>query len=316
MALNFPFNGLHSEDNKGKAVTFDYGMFIKRILVTGANGQLGNEMRLLASEHREFDFDFTDIQELDLTDENAVIEYCKKTMPSYIINCAAYTAVEKAEDNEDICYKINRDAVGNLAKAAKEVDAKILHISTDYVFDGSNTVPYVETDPVCPVSVYGKSKLAGEEILQSICTDSVILRTAWLYSPFGGNFVKTMLRLGKEKPSINVVSDQYGSPTYAGDLASALMKIISESEKGNFKPGIYNFTDEGTCSWYEFTLSIHKLAGISGCKVLPVKTDEYPSRVKRPAYSVLNKNKIKTVYGIEIPNWEASLAICISKLND
>jgi dTDP-4-dehydrorhamnose reductase len=317
MAVHFPFTGLQTEeDKKGDTIQFEYGLYVKRILVTGANGQLGNEMRLLAASHPEFTFDFTDIAELDLCNESAVFEYCTKTKPSYIVNCAAYTAVEKAEDDAELSRKVNRDAVENLAKAAKAVKAKILHVSTDYVFDGTNTVPYEETDPVCPVSVYGKTKLAGEKVLQSICPESVIVRTAWLYSTFGNNFVKTMIRLGKNRPTLDVVSDQVGTPTYAGDLASALLQIIEASEKGKFVPGIFHFTNEGICSWYDFALCIHKFAGITTCKVSPVATKDYPAKVKRPAYSVLSKKKIKAVYGIIIPDWETSLVTCISKLND
>jgi dTDP-4-dehydrorhamnose reductase len=315
MAIQFPHTGIFDEKQDNNAVVFGYGLYIKKILVTGANGQLGNEIRLLAEQYTEFDFDFTDINELDLCHPEAVLDYCEKLQPAYIINCAAYTAVDKAEDDVELCYKVNRDAVENLAKAATAVGARILHVSTDYVFDGSNTTPYMESDPVCPASVYGKSKLEGENVLRQYCPDSVIVRTAWLYSTFGNNFVKTMLRLGKEKETISVVTDQIGSPTYAGDLALALMKIVSDSECGRFQPGIYHYSNEGVCSWFEFTLKIHELASITTCKVLPVLAKDYPSKVNRPAYSVLSKLKIKTNYGLSIPNWETSLAACISKLS-
>ncbi|HET9571138.1 MAG TPA: dTDP-4-dehydrorhamnose reductase [Bacteroidales bacterium] len=296
------------------AATFEFGLFRKRILITGANGQLGNEMRLLANEYEEFTFDFTDIAELDLCNAEAVMEYCESTRPSYIVNCAAYTAVDRAEDEIELCRKVNRDAVENLAKAATAVGAKMLHVSTDYVFDGTNKTPYLETDPVCPVSAYGQTKLEGEEALKANCKDFVILRTAWLYSIYGNNFVKTMIRLGKERESLNVVSDQVGSPTYARDLADALMDIVSASERGNFIPGIYHYSNEGVCSWYEFTLKIHKLADITSCKVNPVETKDYPTKAARPAYSVLSKDKIKADYDIHIPTWEESLADCIAKL--
>lgn len=296
------------------AATFEYGLYLKRILITGANGQLGNEMRLLAKEYDSFEFDFTDIAELDLCNAEAVLEYCERSKPSYIINCAAYTAVDKAEDDIELCRKVNRDAVENLAKAATAVGAKVLHVSTDYVFDGSNTTPYLETDPVCPASAYGRTKLEGEQALQANCNDHVIVRTAWLYSEFGNNFVKTMIRLGKERETLSVVSDQIGTPTYARDLADALMDIVTAAEKGNFIPGIYHYSNEGVCSWYEFTLKIHELAGITTCQVSPIASKDYPAKAPRPAYSVLSKEKIKADYGIYIPAWEESLADCIERL--
>lgn len=317
MAITFPLAGVLGEDKeRGKVMEFEFGLYVKRILVTGANGQLGNEMRTLVSTFPEFTFDFTDIGELDLSDSENLIEYCKQTMPAYIINCAAYTAVDKAEDDVELCYKVNQKAVENVANAAKAINAKVLHVSTDYVFDGSGNIPYDETDPECPVSVYGKSKLAGEASLMEICSDYVILRTGWLYSIYGNNFVKTMIRLGHEREKINVVSDQIGTPTYGADLAQALMQIIISSEKGNFIPGIFNYSNEGVCSWYDFTIAIHKLAGITSCQVIPIGTKDYPTKAERPAYSVLNKSKIKATYGITIPQWETSLAVCISKLND
>jgi len=314
MAIQYPLGGVLHEESGGKAVVFEYGLYMKRILITGANGQLGNEMRLLADQFPDFTFDFTDIDELDLCNAETVLEYCISTKPSYIINCAAYTAVDNAEDNIGLCTKVNRDAVENIAKAAREVNAKVLHVSTDYVFDGTNHTPYVETDAVCPNSVYGKTKLEGEQVLQKFCPESVIVRTAWLYSIFGNNFVKTMIRMGKEREKLTVIFDQIGTPTYAGDLASALMQIVVSAEKGHFTPGIFHYSNEGVCSWYDFTISIHKLAGITTCQVLPIETKDYPAKAARPAYSVLNKAKIKAVYGITIPHWETSLAACIAKL--
>lgn len=313
MPLAYPLNPIFKESS-GNDATFDMGLFVKKILVTGANGQLGNEMRLLANVYRDFDFYFTDIAELDLCNAEAVMEYCQDIRPAYIINCAAYTAVDKAEDDTELCWKVNKDAVTNIAKAAKATNAKVLHVSTDYVFDGTNTTPYIESDKVCPTSAYGQSKLDGELTLQENCPNSVIVRTAWLYSIYGNNFVKTMIRLGKEKESINVVSDQIGSPTYAADLAAALMKIISSSEKGNFISGVYHYSDEGVCSWYEFTLKIHELAGITTCKVHPIPSKEYPTKATRPAYSVLSKEKIRADYGVTVPQWEESLAACIALL--
>ena len=314
MGISFPLTGVFDENKDRNAAVFEYGLYLKRILITGANGQLGNEMRLLADEYENFTFDFTDIAELDLCNAEDVMEYCERTKPSYIINCAAYTAVDRAEDDIELCRKVNRDAVENLAKAATAIGAKILHVSTDYVFDGTNTTPYLETDPVCPASTYGRTKLEGEQALGANCKDFVILRTAWLYSIYGNNFVKTMIRLGKEKETLSVVFDQVGTPTYARDLADALMDIVSASEKGNFIPGIYHYSNEGICSWYEFTLKIHELAGITTCKVSPIAAKDYPAKAARPAYSVLSKEKIKADYGIHIPTWEESLADCIAKL--
>ncbi len=312
MGIAFPLTGI--KESTENAAVFEYGLVLKRILITGANGQLGNEMRLLANEYEQFTFDFTDIAELDLCNVEAVMEYCERTMPSYIINCAAYTAVDKAEDEIELCRKVNRDAVENLAKAASKVGAKVLHVSTDYVFDGTNTTPYLETDPVCPVSAYGNTKLEGEQALVANCKDYVILRTAWLYSIYGNNFVKTMIRLGKERESLSVVADQVGTPTYARDLADALMDIVNASEKGNFIPGIYHYSNDGVCSWYDFTVKIHELAGIITCTVKPIETKDYPTKATRPAYSVLSKEKIKADYGIHIPTWEESLSDCIAKL--
>lgn len=312
MGIAYPFTGMKEKDKN--AATFEYGLFMKRILITGANGQLGNEMRLLAAEYEQFQFDFTDIAELDLCNAEAVLDYCSQTKPAYIINCAAYTAVDKAEDEIERCRMVNRDAVENLAKAATVVGAKVLHVSTDYVFDGTNTTPYLETDPVCPASAYGRTKLEGEEVLQAFCKDFIILRTAWLYSIYGTNFVKTMIRLGKERETLSVVSDQVGTPTYARDLADALMDIVTAAEKGNFIPGIYHYSNEGICSWFDFTLKIHELAGITTCQVSPIASKDYPAKAPRPAYSVLSKDKIKADYGIHIPTWEDSLADCIAKL--
>ena len=286
----------------------------KAILVTGANGQLGNEMRLLEERFPQFCFYFTDIQELDLQIPEAVMQYFAQIKPSYLVNCAAYTAVDKAESDTDLCFSINSYAVRNLALAAKKFNTTVLHVSTDYVFDGNQATPYKETDPVCPVSVYGKSKLEGEQALIEICPESsVIVRTAWLYSGFGNNFVKTMIRLGREKSELKVVDDQLGSPTYAADLAGALMKIIECSESGHFIPGIYHYSNKGVCSWYEFALKIHQLTGITGCKVLPIPAAEYPAAAKRPAYSLLDKSKIIKNYGVAVPLWTESLEACLQK---
>lgn len=283
------------------------------ILVTGANGQLGNEIRTISSGYDNFQFFFTDVEELDITDLDATDIFVANNSIKYIINCAAYTAVDKAEDNKELCYKINKDAVINLGTAANKNGAKVIHISTDYVYDGTATKPYIESDKVNPQSVYGKSKYEGEKGLQSVCPENIIIRTAWLYSIYGNNFVKTMIKYGKERDELNVVADQTGTPTYAADLADAIIRIINVSENDSFKSGIYHYSDEGVTTWYDFTLAIHKLAGIT-CKVNPITTELYPTKAKRPQYSVLDKAKIKNTFNLQIPNWEESLKICISKL--
>lgn len=283
---------------------------MKNILVTGANGQLGNEMRVLSTEHKEYDYFFTDVAELDICNEQAVMAFVKQNNIHVIVNCAAYTAVDKAEDNLALCTKLNSDAVGYLARAAEANQAEFIQISTDYVFDGTNHLPYKESDPTCPNSVYGVTKLAGETNALADCQKAMVIRTAWLYSTFGNNFVKTMIRLGKEREALGVVFDQIGTPTYARDLARAIFAAI---HKG-VVPGVYHFSDEGVCSWYDFTKAIHRIAGITTCKVSPLHTDEYPAKAPRPHYSVLDKTKIKTTYSIEIPHWEESLEACISLL--
>lgn len=288
---------------------------MKNILITGANGQLGNEIQLLAKQYTDYNFIFTDVDTLDICDKEAVLAFVQTNKINYILNCAAYTAVDNAEDNEALCAKINCDAVRNLGEAATSVGAKVIHVSTDYVFDGTNYMPYTEDAPTCPKSVYGQTKLNGEQALFKVCPESAVIRTAWLYSEFGNNFVKTMLRLGNEREQLGVIFDQVGTPTYAADLASAIMVIVTSAEAGNFHPGIYHFSDEGACSWYDFTVSILKLAGITSCKVKPIETKDYPTKASRPHYSVLNKGKIKNTYGISIPHWEVSLQKCLNRLN-
>ena len=283
---------------------------MKKILITGANGQLGNEIRVASGQFPQFRFFFTDVTELDICNREAVQAYMAENHMDGIVNCAAYTAVDKAEDDAETCYRINRDAVKNLAEAAREYKLDIIHVSTDYVFDGKSYLPYTEVMPVYPSSVYGKSKLEGERILMEICPEAVIVRTSWLYSSFGNNFVKTMLRLGQERDKLNVIFDQVGTPTYAADLAVALLSILAA---GKPAAGIYHYSNEGVCSWYDFTRSIHRLAGIS-CDLVPIESKEYPVRTPRPHFSVLNKAKIKQTYGIEIPHWEDSLEKCIRLL--
>ena len=283
---------------------------MKNVLITGANGQLGNEMRILSAENSEYTYFFTDVAELDICNEQAVSDFVKANDINVIVNCAAYTAVDNAEDNVELCTKLNADAVGYLAKAAEGNGAEFIQISTDYVFDGTAHIPYQETEQTCPNSVYGKTKLAGEQNALSLCSCSMVIRTAWLYSTFGNNFVKTMIRLGKERDSLGVIFDQIGTPTYARDLARAIFAAIRQG----VVPGVYHFSNEGVCSWYDFTKAIHRLAGITTCSVKPLHTSEYPTKAKRPHYSVLDKTKIKETYHIEIPYWMDSLQSCIAEL--
>ena len=280
------------------------------ILVTGANGQLGNEMQVLARENLQHTYFFTDVQELDICDEQAVYAYVSEHKIDIIVNCAAYTAVDKAEDNVELCDKLNNIAPGYLARAAQANGAAMIQVSTDYVFDGTAHIPYTEEEPTCPASVYGSTKLAGEQNVMDHCEKAMVSRTAWLYSIYGNNFVKTMIRLGQERDSLGVIFDQIGTPTYANDLAQAIFAAIN---KGVVR-GIYHFSDEGVCSWYDFTIAIHRLAGIASCKVKPLHTADYPAKAPRPHYSVLDKTKIKDTFGIEIPHWEESLKRCINQL--
>ena len=282
------------------------------ILITGCNGQLGNEMQLLEKELPQHTFFNTDVQELDITNKPAVMRFVVDNAIDGIVNCAAYTAVDKAEENQQLCGLLNSLAPAFLAEAIEQRGGWLIQISTDYVFDGTNHRPYVETDPVCPNSTYGRTKLEGEQEAQRACRHTMIIRTAWLYSTFGSNFVKTMIRLGKEKPELGVIFDQIGTPTYARDLAVAIFAAIGQG----VKPGTYHFSNEGVTSWYDFTKAIHRLAGITDCRVRPLHTAEYPTPATRPYYSVLDKTKIKQTYGLEIPHWEESLAECIAKLQN
>ncbi|MFT4168512.1 MAG: dTDP-4-dehydrorhamnose reductase [Dysgonomonas sp.] len=313
------FSGNKQADDQDETAknTFIFQLYPKNVLVTGANGQLGSELRRATADHNDIlNFIFTDVAELDITDIQAVDEFVKNNKIRYIINCAAYTAVDKAEDDTELCYKINKDAVRNLGIAAANNQAKVIHVSTDYVFDGTGSRPYTESDQICPKSVYGKSKQEGESALLEACADSIIIRTAWLYSIFGNNFVKTMIKLGKERESLNVVADQTGTPTNAADLAKAIVKILDYSEaNSHFKAGIYHYSNEGITTWYDFTKAIHHDAGITTCKVNPISTDQYPTRASRPQYSVLDKSKIKAAFGIQIPQWEDSLRVCITELS-
>lgn len=280
------------------------------ILITGCNGQLGNEMQLQERLHTEHTYFNTDVQDLDITNKKAVEDYVEQNKIDCIVNCAAYTAVDKAESNKELCTLLNTEAPAYLAAAVERRGGAMIQISTDYVFNGTNHTPYVETDEPQPDSVYGSTKLAGEINVQRHCKRTMIIRTAWLYSTFGNNFVKTMIRLGKEKPELGVIFDQIGTPTYARDLAVAIMAAIEHG----IVPGVYHFSNEGVISWYDFTKAIHRIACISTCHVKPLHTAEYPTPANRPAYSVLDKTKIKQTYGIEIPYWEESLRECIALL--
>ena len=280
------------------------------ILVTGCNGQLGNEIQMLEKEYPQHTYFNTDVAELDITNQLAVNDFINRHAIDGVINCAAYTAVDKAEGDKELCTTLNTVAPSYLAAAIDKRGGWIIQVSTDYVFDGTHHTPYVETDTPSPDSVYGSTKLAGELGVSKFCKKHMIIRTAWLYSAFGNNFVKTMIRLGKEKTELGVIFDQIGTPTYARDLAVAIMTAV---DKG-IATGVYHFSNEGVISWYDFTKAIHRIAGIKDCKVRPLHTSEYPTAANRPAYSVLDKTKIKQTYGMEIPYWEDSLRECIERL--
>lgn len=280
------------------------------ILITGCRGQLGNEMQLLEKQNPRHTYYNTDVQELDITDRQAIRQFVNEHRIDGIVNCAAYTAVDKAEANEELCTRLNAEAPAYLAEAMGSRGGWMIQISTDYVFDGTKHTPYVEDDATCPDSVYGRTKLAGELNVQKFCPQSMIIRTAWLYSTFGNNFVKTMIRLGSEKPELGVIFDQIGTPTYARDLAVAVMTAVNRG----IRPGVYHFSNEGVTSWYDFTKAIHRLARIRTCRVRPLHTAEYPTPAARPHYSVLDKTKIKQTYGLEVPYWEDSLRECVELL--
>ena len=284
----------------------------KKILITGANGQLGRELQALAITFPQFDFLFFDRATLSIADPDAINTFFARERPAYCINCAAYTAVDKAESEKESAFLINGDAVGYLAAACRNTGARLIHISTDYVFDGLSETPLSEGDPTRPINTYGASKLEGEhQALQHHPDGTLIIRTAWVYSEFGNNFVRTMIRLMKERPSINVVSDQVGSPTYAADLAAAILHIITAP---SFIPGIYNYSNEGRISWYEFALAIRDLIG-SPCEVHPIPTAQYPTPAKRPRFSLLDKSLISATYHLTIPEWRRSLVTCVEKMH-
>ena len=281
-----------------------------KILITGANGQLGTELHEILEREFPGQTLYTDVQELDLTNAKAVDSYVANNEITHIVNCAAYTAVDRAEEEKMLCAAVNTDAVKNLAMAADANGAQLIHISTDYVFDGTNHRPYRESDKVNPISQYGTTKRKGETLLLALAPQAIIIRTAWLYSAHGNNFVKTMLRLADSQPEIKVVCDQIGTPTFARDLARAVVKVLQSHQ---WVPGIYHFTDEGAASWYDFAKAIFRIAG-KDVKVTPIPTEDYPTPASRPSYSILDRTRIKATYGIEIPHWEEALADCLRQL--
>lgn len=283
------------------------------ILVTGANGQLGRSLREVSSGSAD-NYIFTDVAELDITDRQAVSDAVEANKADVIINCAAYTNVDRAEDDYDLCERLNADAAGYLAEAIARRGGHLVHVSTDYVFGGSEgNTPRNESEPLNPTGVYGLTKLHGEQRVAESGAKAVILRTAWLYSEYGNNFVKTMLRLTSEKPELKVVFDQCGTPTYARDLAEAIFDLV-ENRRLEGNEGIYHFSNEGVCSWYDFTKMIADIAGRTQCNIQPCHSDEFPSKVTRPSYSVLDKTKYKKTFGREVPYWTDSLRICVDNL--
>jgi|TARA_B110001450_G_scaffold243038_1_gene253933 dTDP-4-dehydrorhamnose reductase len=284
---------------------------MNNILVTGGNGQLGSELKELAPNYQKNNFLFTDVKTLDITNHTAVKEFIELNNINVIINCAAYTAVDKAESEPELSNAINHLALANFAQIAKDNNIKLVHISTDYVFDGTNYKPYVETDTPNPQSVYGQTKLDGELAMQHINPKrSIIIRTSWVYSKFGNNFVKTMLNLSKNREEINVVADQIGSPTNAADLAEAILIMLPQIKNENIE--LFHYSNEGICSWYDFSKAIFEIQGVL-VKVNPIESKQYPTPAKRPFYSVLDKSRIKDVFQLEVPFWKDSLKSCLKK---
>jgi len=280
---------------------------MKSVLVTGSKGQLGNEIRVLSNVYKDIEFHFHDIDTLDLTDYKLVEDFFNNYKPHFLINCAAYTAVDKAEKEKELAFRLNAEVPGNLAGICQKFNTKLIHISTDYVFDGKNYRPYKEDDVPNPLSVYAKSKFEGENRILEF-NNSIIIRTSWLYASSGNNFIKTILKLCREKNELRVVYDQIGSPTYAVDLANAILKIVNSAitNEKSFIPGIYHYSNEGVCSWFDLAIEIFKIANIN-CKVYPIESKEYPLPAKRPLYCIMNKEKIKSTYKLEIPHWKDSL---------
>lgn len=285
-------------------------MSLKRIIITGSNGQLGSELRVLSDAYPQYEMIFFSREEFPINDAATAGRIMEKYRPAYFVNAAAYTAVDKAESDMQAAHEINASAVGHLASLCKQYGTKFIHVSTDYVFDGQKPEPLKEDDPVDPINAYGATKLLGERLARQNDPDALIIRTSWVYSSFGKNFVKTMMRLMSEKPAISVVNDQYGSPTYAFDLAEAIMQIIGSEQ---WTPGIYHFSNEGVISWFDFALAIKELMHAS-CTVNPIATENYPTPARRPKYSVLDKSKITNTYGIKLKDWKDSLVACFEKM--
>ena len=287
-----------------------------KVLITGSNGQLGSEIKELASEYENLQCVFKDLPELDICDAEVLNTFIIDQHINAVINCAGYTAVDKAEEDPEIAEQVNAKGVLNLVNALEKVDGKLIHISTDYVFDGNHSQPYKESDPVSPVGVYGETKRAGELAVLNSNIDAIVIRTSWLYSGYGNNFLKTMLRLGNEKKSIQVVFDQKGTPTFANNLAKTCLDILSDGSSTNLskKGSLYHYSNEGVSSWYDFASAIMEISNID-CKVIPIETKDYPTQARRPLYSVLDKSKIKSDFKVTIPHWRDSLANCIKKIN-
>lgn len=280
------------------------------ILITGANGQLGTAFRDIAPANTQHQFYFKTRSELDILDAAAITAAIKETGVTVLVNCAAYTAVDKAETEKETAFAINGEAPGLMAKLCADLGVRLVHISTDYVFNGDGEKPYREDDPIAPVNIYGASKQAGEAAVLANNKDAVIIRTAWVYAPFGNNFVKTMLRLMNTRPEIGVVADQHGSPTNALDLAAAIVQLI---DSGNWQGGIYHYCNEGVITWYDFALAIRELSGLQ-CTINPLTTEQYPTPAKRPRFSVMDTSKIQQVFGLQLQPWRSSLAACIQRL--
>ena len=290
---------------------------MKNILVTGAKGQVGSELKALASQYPDFNFDFVGKEELGITDEAAVLSYFENKKFAYCLSCAAYTAVDKAEEEKNMAMLVNTVGAKNLAFAAEKTGGRMIHLSTDYVYHNSQNTPFIETDETNPQCIYAESKLAGDRTVLNINSKNLVIRTSWVYSTFGNNFVKTMLRLGSDRDKLTVIFDQIGSPTYAYDLAKAMLDIVVKIENKSVPTenigGIYHYSNEGVTSWYDFATAIFRIENID-CKVSPIETKDYPTAAKRPHFSLLNKAKIKKEFDLEIPHWEASLTECLKAL--
>lgn len=306
---------LGGTEKESQKELYFYGLVQQHVLVTGGDGQLGCALRALIEKmNLPFRFYFTDAGELDITDRSQIESFVVGQQIRYILNCAAYTAVDKAEEEREMAFAINTAGVENIALVAKQYGVKVIHLSTDFVFDGASTVPYDEESEPHPLSVYGETKLKGEQLLQAAGGEWLILRTSWLYSEYGSNFVKTMLRLMRERELLTVIDDQRGSPTYATDLAEMMIHILQQSEANGWTNGLFHFSNRGQTSWYGFADAIRRVAGIENCKLVPVTTAEYPTAARRPAYSVMDLTKISNRFRVEIPTWEEALQRCLQKI--